>query len=292
MSDSDADVAARLAILEERTKPKSKNWMDYIKDWSGLISALVVIGISYPIGAWNFFIVSPKAKVESEVQQLRDVVLQLSDLEARYAQYYSGIREPQLKSFYSNAMGSQCSAIIARSLELLKKRHSALTVQEEVLLGYNLGQAGLYDDSDKVLRSAQNKAIEHNSSQLIQLVAETHRLQGMSYSTRGGADQKAKTRAAYAASIHLLLAMDGDAPRLQAANTAFEWSLIELRQGDQLCGERLAQWARQTLDRLRMIGPAAADMLATYEDLSRRVIPADTLSRDGCPATETEWLQS
>ncbi|SUE45006.1 hypothetical protein [Roseomonas gilardii] len=126
MSDSDADVAARLAILEERTKPKSKNWMDYIKDWSGLVSALVVIGISYPIGVWNFFVVSPKAKVEREVQQLRDVVLQLSDLEARYAQYYSGIREPQLKSFYSNAMGSQRSAIIARSLELLKKRHSAL----------------------------------------------------------------------------------------------------------------------------------------------------------------------
>ncbi len=43
----------RLAVLEERTKPKPRTIYDRIKDWAGVLTFVIAVLCTYPLGVWD-----------------------------------------------------------------------------------------------------------------------------------------------------------------------------------------------------------------------------------------------
>ena len=43
----------RLAVLEERTKPKPRTIYDRIKDWAGVLTFVIAVLYTYPLGVWD-----------------------------------------------------------------------------------------------------------------------------------------------------------------------------------------------------------------------------------------------
>ena len=50
----------RLALLEDRTKPKKKTALDHVKDWAGVATALIALLYTIPLGVWDYWIKTPE----------------------------------------------------------------------------------------------------------------------------------------------------------------------------------------------------------------------------------------
>jgi hypothetical protein len=72
-----SDVDRRLAVLEERTKPKPKSFVKNITQWSGVATFLLASLYTFPLGVWDRFFVSQEEEVRSLIVKLTDADTEL-----------------------------------------------------------------------------------------------------------------------------------------------------------------------------------------------------------------------
>lgn len=83
MSESaNSDFDSRLAVLEERTKPKEKTILDRIKDWSGVLTFVVAVLYTYPLGVWDRFVVTAEQQKIKEIGELRATIVRVTELDS------------------------------------------------------------------------------------------------------------------------------------------------------------------------------------------------------------------
>src|SRR5262245_15077333 len=97
----------RVAILEERTRPKQKSLLDRLKDRGGLVSLLAAVAYSFPIGLWDRFIVPEQTKRTQEIAELKNVVNHSTALMADGARALAGISDPYLYDVVGRAINTR-----------------------------------------------------------------------------------------------------------------------------------------------------------------------------------------
>jgi hypothetical protein len=279
--DSLGSIEERLALLEDRTKPKKKTALDHVKDWAGVATAMIALLYTIPLGVWDYWIKTPEAR---GAEALRAGLVQLAELEARGVQGMSSIKEDQLRLVFVSAIGAQRSAVLARIYPHITTRSEILSVPELIMLGYNLGQAGHSDQALAAYRIASE--VGERDKVPISLRADVYRMVAQFHAGNFERANIGEIRKNFQRNLELLLTYETPFARQQAANSAFEWAFFEkvISGGDWLCGEALQAWARNVIEPLVPLFPMAASILSNYENRFLQLqYDASIHRRDGCP---------
>src|SRR4051812_33359565 len=88
----------RLAVLEERTAAKPKSLLDKVKEWGGIISLVIAVGYTFPLGLWDRFRTSPLEAEQRKIASARSIVLQSAQLFSDFGRTVSAIQDPRLRT--------------------------------------------------------------------------------------------------------------------------------------------------------------------------------------------------
>jgi hypothetical protein len=128
------DYDARLAVLEERTRQKPKTVFERIKDWSGILTFVIAVLYTYPLGVWDRFVVTAKEQKAKEVADLRSIILQLTQADAENIRAVTSTSDLQAQTILSQIANARRGALLAPNIALIEKHYSELTGGELELL--------------------------------------------------------------------------------------------------------------------------------------------------------------
>jgi hypothetical protein len=238
---STLNLEARLAVLEERTTPKPKTLYEKIKDWSGVLTFVMAVLYTYPLGVWDRFVVTAKEQRAKEVADLRSLILKLAEADSDSVRGLSSIADVQAQATWVQIANGRKAAIIAPSIALVEKHYAALSGAELELIGYHLNQLG---DQGVLVNRVFEKAIEKMVASKNMLgAADTYRMQAALYGPWGslGTDMQ-KSRDFQRMAVNVLLVGDPSKSIGGAIAVALDWSNSEAAAGSWPCSEQLANW--------------------------------------------------
>ena len=250
----------RIAVLEERARPKPRSFTDYIKEWAGVGTLMIALLYTFSLGVWDRFFVTAEQRRAAQTDQLRNLAIALSDLDAELARSYFSISDEQVRAFFSRAMSSKKAALIEREIMNLKENYDELSAAEMILLAYNVGLSGKMALADEIYEMALRKA---DSDDNVAFRSDIFRLRAQLHSSGPNGVDIRKARENYARAIAAIAEYAAPNFKLQVSNSAFEWAVLELASqgGDWRCGQSLGAWAIKIVEGLPHINPE----IATYE---------------------------
>ena len=266
------DITSRLAVLEERTKPKPRTIFDVIKDWSGILTFVIAVLYTYPLGVWDSLVVTAKEQRTKELSELRSVILAVTtaDMEAVRAMQQS----PILRCNLIDPCGQRSKryALDART-DLFQKHYELLTGAELVMLGYYVNQRGDQGElASKMLTKSAEKMV---ASKNILAAADALRIKATFLRAVRLACEFPKGTSAIAR-INGSAACPSAEPQksLQYAGAiAMDWTNIEAVAGDWACAEVLATWGYSP-----NISTATRHMQSSSKISSRRWLPQERIT--------------
>lgn len=279
--DQFTDYELRLAVLEERTRPKRKTLADWFKDWAGVGTLTIALLYSFPLGVWDRFISDP-------VEKLRDTAVRLAQIDAEFSKTYNSIPAADARASWSRAISSQKAAIIRRSIDDISNHYTRLTAPEMILLGHNIAQFGRLELAEELYLAAARKA---DVEQIVWLQSDAFRMRAQLHRMGPTGIDLPKVRENYSRSIEVVAGSALSVYGLQASNNAFEWAVFELTAGDWACGWTLGNWAMQTVLKVpsnplvQTYGEQYQLELSKYKQKANVEQPST-----GCPADLTTWI--
>jgi hypothetical protein len=281
------DIEHRLAVLEERTRPKPKSVAEFAKDWAGVGTLLIALLYTFPLGVWDRFFVTAEQARRLQVESLRNLVIRLTELDGDAARNFYTITNEQLRASYLRAISAQKLALISRSSDNVAYNFSELSTPEMVLIAYNLAQAGQVAFADKIYVSALHKASQDKN---VSLRADIYRMRSQLFYANPTGTDMAKVRENFSRGIGILLEAGNPGFLLQASNSAFEWGLFELAAGDWACGQSLAEWAIRTASALPPISPDVETYASDYRKRLANFKRRTNQPGIGCEKALVSWL--
>ena len=292
---SPSNFEARLAVLEERTAPKPKTIFDRIKDWAGILTFVIAVLYTYPLGVWDRFVVTTQEKRSKEIAELRSLILKLAEVDTEYLRGYSGTSDVQVRASLSQLATARKAALLTPNVALIEKQHPVLTGAELELIGYQLNQLG--DQGllvDKLFTQATEKMV---AAKNIIGAADTYRIHAGLYGPFGslGTDLK-KSREYLQKAMTLVLTTDPSRSQQQAVAVVMDWINYEAVAGSWPCAEQMSKWL---IAQFQCSNPAYAqslqaqfNQLATFRKsgtLSWIPASSDACSPEIVPWTMTGW---
>ncbi|MET4273465.1 MULTISPECIES: hypothetical protein [unclassified Bradyrhizobium] len=231
----------RLAVLEERTKPKPRTIYDGIKDWSGVLTFVVAVLYTYPLGVWDRFIVTAQQQHAKEIQDLRSVVLRLTDADAELIRAVSRTTDPSVQAALGAMGNARKAAILAPNITLIEKRYQEITGAELALLGYQVNQLG--DQGPLVAKMFEKAAAKMITSKNSYGAADVYRVHAGLYGPMGslGPDIE-KFRELMQKSVSVLPVTEPTKSYSEGISLAMDWANFEAIKGNLSCAELLANW--------------------------------------------------
>jgi hypothetical protein len=243
MSESaSSDFDSRLAVLEERTKPKEKTILDRIKDWSGVLTFVVAVLYTYPLGVWDRFVVTAEQQKIKGVGELRATIVRVTELDSETFRVIASIADVQQQALMSQVQNARKSALLIPELPLVEKHYSELSGAELELLGYQLNYLG---DQGTLVQRVLDTASEKMISAKNNLgAADIYRTQAQLYSSYGSMGlNPAKARDLFKKAIHLSMLAEPAKSLNTALATAMDWANFEALSGNWSCTGALGNWA-------------------------------------------------
>ncbi len=281
-------IEERVAILEERTRPKKKHLMDHVKEWGGVATLVVALLYTFPLGVWDRFYITTKAREAAQISNLRATAIQLAELDGDWAKSAGSIPTAELQTMAMRALGSKKIALLSDKLENLKQHEEKLTAPELILFAYSISQMNMPDLADRLYTTAYRKAQTDNN---IGLSADILRLKAQAYLSRVTGLDLGRMRELYSNSVIQLMPLETDAFVLQTAFNLFEWAQIELAKGDWVCGQQLATLAMGKLSNLTPIGTPVMQYRQQFSMSLKQYVMQQDQPRIGCPANLLEFMK-
>jgi hypothetical protein len=243
MSESiSSDFDSRLAVLEERTKPREKTILERIKDWSGVLTFIVAVLYTYPLGVWDRFVVTAEQQRIKEMDALRGTILRVTELDSETFRLIASIADVQQQTLLSQVQNARKGTMLIPEIPLIEKHYSELSGAELQLLGYQLNYLG--DQGGLVLRIldlASQKMIKAKNNVG---AADTYRTQAQLYSSYGSLGPNLpKSRDLFQKSIQVSLQAEPTRSLGIALAVAMDWANLEALSGNWHCTEALGNWA-------------------------------------------------
>jgi hypothetical protein len=237
-----SDFDSRLAALEERTRPKEKTILDRIKDWSGVLTFVIAVLYTYPLGVWDRFVVTAAQQKIKEIGELRATILRLTELDAETYRVIASIADVQQQALMSQVQNARKGAVLIPELPLVEKHYSVLSGAELQLLGYQLNYLGDQGTLvQQILETASEKMISAKNNLG---AADIYRTQAQLYSNYGsmGLDPE-KARDLFKKAITVAMRAEPARALNTALATAMDWANFEALSGNWSCTETLGNWA-------------------------------------------------
>lgn len=293
-SDSNLSFEERLAVLEERTNPKPRTIYDRVKDWAGVLTFVVAVLYTYPLGVWDRFIVTAQQQHAKEVADLRSVVVKLTDADAELIRAVSRTTDVSAQTALATMANGRKAAILTPNIALIEKRYAELTGAELGLLGYQLNQLG--DQGPLVAKIYENAAEKMIASKNNFGAADVYRIHAGLYGPFGslGLNIK-KSRELLQKSVGLLLVTEPMKSYNGALSLAMDWANYEALAGNLSCAGLLANWL---IEQYTTANPTYAQTLqAQFSQLSayRKANRAPWLNNNNdqessaCPKDVLPW---
>lgn len=223
------DVDRRLAVLEERTKPKPKSFIEHITQWGGVATFLLALLYTFPLGVWDRFFVSQE-------EEVRNLIIKLTDADTELFKISQSLPANQTYMI-SSTLQAKKTALFLPKKPLILKWKGALSAAEDELLAYQAQSIGDVDLANTLYNTALSKAAAEKD--LITL-ADIYRMQASLFSTPGKTDIK-KVRDGYTNAVRNYMRAQSNPSWI--ANTVWYWANFEVAQGSKACGYFLARWS-------------------------------------------------
>jgi hypothetical protein len=286
------NLDARIAVLEERTKPKARTVYDKVKDWSGILTFVIAVLYTYPLGVWDRFVVTAEQQRAKEIGDLRSLVLKVTEADSEYVRAMAGVTDPQSQSLITQTANARKAALLTPSLSLVENHYTELTGAEMELLGYQMNQLG--DQGPLVSKMLENAANKMTAAKNTIGAADVIRIQAQMYNAFGslGPDIQ-KYRELAHKSVNLLLLGEPGKSLPGAAAVAMDWANAEGTLGIWSCAEHLANWV---ISQAQYTAPAyaqqlqsqLAQMAAYRKNVSGPRLPVNQQT-DECPRNVVSW---
>ena len=236
-------VTERLVALEERTTPKPKTILDRLKDWGGLVSLIIAIGYSFPIGIWDRFIEPEKRRVASEIQTIRSVIEGTTTMLSEGARTLASIQDPFLYDTAARAINTRIFLQMNKHRLLFEKHKKALTPPELIMIGNNFTMTGQPDAALPFIITAQE-----NAGLDVQTKVEAMRQRAKILFSEGPLQNRQESRKYFNDAISIMSPL----PTMKYASMSLlaEWALFELLDGDWACGQEKLAEAKTALNEL------------------------------------------
>jgi hypothetical protein len=258
--------------------------LSQFKEWAGVVSLVLSVAYTFPLGVWDRFIETPRQRASKELSDLRTVLVRLAELEAKSLQTNAGITDQNAAALNSLAVWQQKRALLTSSLPLIKERYPALTATEK----WGLGKYVSTILNDAALANTMFEAVVEESAR-----DNDHIIEGLAYRAKAelylGAPRGAeisKVRINFANSLRALQLDAGNAGITEGVVTAIEWSFAEYGDGgNPACGKELAKWAHPHIGRLN------ADWAAAIRESVEKYATSEGTSADKqeCPKEIIPW---
>lgn len=291
--DSSLDFDSRLAVLEERTKPKTKTIFERIKDWSGILTFVIAVLYTYPLGVWDRFVVTAKEQHAKELGDLRSIILAVTAADAEFVRAYASVTDPSMQQVLTATGNARKAAVLVPGLELISSRYAELTPAELELLGYQINLIG--DQGALASKMLSLSADKYVSAKNVLAAADVIRIEAQMYNAYGSLGPNIpKARQLLKDSIQLLLTADPLKSLSVAGAIALDWTNMEALSGSWACAQLLGNWV---ITQAQYSAPAYAQQLQTQlaqmatarKNYKAPWIPAND---ESCPSTVVPWTVS
>ena len=227
-------IAERLAVLEDRTSPANEGFWDKLKAWGGVISLVIAIGYSFPLGLWDRFVVSEAKQQALELRDLRGVLAQASEIMVDHATSISAITDPQLRDSVSRAANTRIFLLMHENSDRFKERKGDFVPAEVLAIGYNFLLTNQLAEAIDFFEQAKSIAEDDVLTRI-----EAARMLGKAYFFPSDIRDIEQARTAYREAIQLGQGSANMQLRYSALTAQFDWGLFELSSGDWQCGQEL-----------------------------------------------------
>lgn len=239
-------VATRLAVLEERTKPKPKTPLDKLKDWGGVITLVIAVFYTFPttyIQQW----IDPGKK---EQEELRGVIEQSTMVLAEGIKAVASTSEPAAKEQLNRSYTTRAYLIMARHEAKLFKFADELTTPELMVAGWNFNAVDRSDLSHKLFDVALKRlerSIDSKTGRMPEMVTYFQILRGKAQANFApGALQDIKGgRLIFEKAVGLTKNAISVQEKLGLIDVLHSWAGMERMYGDWLCSQEKLKSARE-----------------------------------------------
>lgn len=243
------------------TSATRKPFLELFKEWAGVITIVITLFYTYPLGFWDRFVLTEQEREARAVEQVRNLVIQLAELDSEYMRTLGTIQDQNSKNGYTYAMTTRKSALVSRELTEVLKRYKHLTPVEIGLLANQFLVLGdgehakeMFDTATKGAAATKNRSV----------ISEIYRLSAHQYllgSPLGLNLEKA--RGGYQQAWEELRPEPQKRFALQAYSVLTDWSALEGNFGNDACALNLAKIA---IPILQMINPSALPAAQSFVD--------------------------
>jgi hypothetical protein len=273
-------LAERIAILEDRTALKKRTALDRLKDWGGLLSLVIAIGYSFPLGIWEDFIKTEQDRKAEELAVLRRAVDESTAMMADGARAMAGIPDPKSRDIVGRGLATRMYVLMMKHRAAFEGRRNEFVAPELMVLGYNFLSTNQTDAALLFFEAAE----ERSTSDLITRI-EAHRARAKVFFLNGPYQNRALARKLFAEAM-VLAQQEGTLAGLNSYLTvAADWGLHELLDGDWVCGTRQVEVARAEYVRRGALLGDGGHFMHVLDQMTGPLRPREGQPRNGCPAS-------
>jgi len=225
-------VEERLAVLEERTRPKPKGWLDLLKEWGGAGSLAIALLYSFPLGVWDRFVVSREERAGRELAELRGVLDKASEIFVQGAEALGGLQDPTLYDLVTRSTNNRIFLVMEQREAAFSRRRADLRPTEQVMTGLLFATANKPARAVEFLEAVPETADPILRAEAARQLAKIHFLP----SRQQDADA---ARGQFRRGLDILGPERSPLAQGMRLDLLGEWGGMEMRFGDWSCGQRL-----------------------------------------------------
>ncbi len=247
-----ADLVQRVAMLEERTKPKQKTLLDKLKDWGGVGTLLIALIYTFPSNLYQQTF-QPEKKARED---LRLIIEQSTMILADGLKAASSTSNPSSASQLNRYYTTRAYLVMARQQESLLKYKDQLTPTELMVVGMNFSIVNRPDLAliflDASLSQIQRiKEIKGDAAEELVTQLQALRLKAQLMFLPSKLQHLSTGRNAFKEAIAIAQTSKSVQEKLSLIDLHHSWAGLERLHGDWACSETQLNAALEILQSIQ-----------------------------------------
>jgi hypothetical protein len=243
-SGQNGSILERLAVLEDRVRPRPKTLVDQVKEWGGVASLVIALAYTWPMGLWDRFITPRSQQQAAQLAQLRGAIETSAVLVSDEGKALSGISNPTFYDAVARSYNTRLYLLMDQNHAGFEARRQELTPSELVTVGYNFMMVNRLEEARDFYEYMLRR---HDIDSMMK--GEARRELAKIYFMPSDIQSPSAARAYYLA----LIEEQRSARSIQAVGLEItaraEWGFFEMLGGDWQCGVAQSQLAIDLLRR-------------------------------------------
>lgn len=257
---SEDDILQRLAVVEARTDPTKRSFLEQLQSYGGVIALAIAVLYSWPLGIWDRFIVTAQEEKEQELQKIRTSLTRAGGLYVEVAKVLSSIWNPEFRDGALRSLRNQILLTVTSHDSLYEKFRADLFPEELLMIGIMHQDLYRIEDSLRYFKYAAERDDLKGETE-----AEVSRQLAKSYFVPSQNQNRSLARELYQRTVVSTQNSSIIAVQLMSIVVQSEWGFLEMASGDWLCG---TENMKSALERLVQKQPLINDQ-GNFERLLR-----------------------